>query len=313
MERTLPALRFIAVTLTALVYAALTARLAFLYSDWWGRAESATDWGQLTNLNPADPYALGIFRWSPPAAWLWVYAVEPMGPLLWRVLHVVALAVLRRPLVIAFVALSFPFWQDVKNGNIVTFVMVAAWAALAGSRWGTYAFLALAALVPRPLMLPVLAYLLWTRPWTRLPFAAMVGGVLSTSLIAGQLLPFIERLRGTGADELMGRFDWGPSLLLGSAWLILGPILAIVFLWRRRFGLASLAAAPYWLQYYYLMLALELRPPDPRSALRPLPCASSLVPRVQLWRGSRWTVRSRMASVPPPGLDAADGGRRGTD
>lgn len=34
--------------------------------------------------------------------------------------------------------------------------------------------------------------------------------------------------------------------------------LAIALTWRGRLGLASMAASPYWLPYYFLMLLLEL-------------------------------------------------------
>ncbi len=49
-------------------------------------------------------------------------------------------------------------------GNTFTFVVVAAAFALRGSRFGALAFLALTALMPRPVQIPLALWLLWTRP-----------------------------------------------------------------------------------------------------------------------------------------------------
>ena len=40
--------------------------------------------------------------------------------------------------------------------------------------------------------------------------------------------------------------------------MVIGLPLAAWLTWKGRLGLASLAASPYWLPYYLLMLLLEL-------------------------------------------------------
>ncbi len=92
------------------------------------------------------------FRYSPLLAYAFTL-IGPLGYLPWAVAHIAVLALLPRR--VALIALaSFPFWADVYHGNTLTFVFVAAYLALSGSRWATWAFLAMAVLMPRPLMLP---------------------------------------------------------------------------------------------------------------------------------------------------------------
>ena len=82
----------------------------------------------------------GRIRYSPLLAYFFA-AVTPIGYWGWTALHFVALLGLPRR--VALVALvSFPFWQDIYNGGVMTFILVSAVAALSGSRAGTVAFLA---------------------------------------------------------------------------------------------------------------------------------------------------------------------------
>jgi uncharacterized membrane protein len=232
-----------------------TASLSFMLTG----ATKGTDWYNLASVAPTDPYATLGFRWSPPSAWLWAYLIAPLGLGLWRLLHLAALLLIRDMRVIILAMVTYPFWLDTSNGNILIFVLVAAWAALSGSRIGTIAFIALAVLVPRPLMLPLLIWLLWKRPWTRWTFAGMALGVVGVSLATGQLMPWLERLLLT-RGEIGGPYDFGPGALIGVWWTPIGLLLAAVLTWRGRLGLASLAASPYWIPYYFLILLLELRP-----------------------------------------------------
>src|SRR5437773_1431150 len=59
---------------------------------------------------------------------------------------------------------SWPFWFDFATGNVMVGVLLLAVYALRGSRLAALGFLAMTLLVPRPLMLPVAAWLLWKRP-----------------------------------------------------------------------------------------------------------------------------------------------------
>ena len=238
-----------------------------------------------------DPYqALGPwpFRWSPAAAWLFV-PITGFGLWPWRLLHLAALALLPRRVAV-IVGLSFPFWFDVLLGNILAFAFVLAWRALAGSRWAALSFLALAILVPRPLMLPVAAWLLWHRAELRVPFAALFGGHALYVLASGLGPAWASVLMSTATTELPS-FS-GPTLL-GPLWVGLAALAAALFTIRGRLGWASLAASPYWLPYYLVFLGLDLAPgPIRRSAQaplageRPTELSDSLGPEVELDRRS---------------------------
>jgi hypothetical protein len=154
--------------------------------------------------------------------------------------------------------LTVPFWADVYEGNILTFAFVLAALALRGSRLAALAFIGLGILVPRPLMIPVAVWLLWKRPDLRIPSAAIF--VVHAVLVAltgfgGQ---WLQRL-ATSGDEI-ALHNAGPSALIGPWWIPIGLALAVVFTWRGRLGLASLAASPYLILYYWIFALLELVP-----------------------------------------------------
>lgn len=204
-----------------------------------------------------DWEGIASFRYSPLFA-LAFSAIAPIGFLGWSILHFASLLLL--PWRIALVALaSAPFWYDVQNGNTMTFVVVAAYHAVEGSRVGTLAFLALALLIPRPLMFPITVWILWQRPRWILPFAALFA--LHALLVAatGWGPEWIGNLVGRGTDDLANRGDFGPSQLLGIWWWPIGLAAALWFALHGRLGLASLFASPYWLLHYFLTLLLELR------------------------------------------------------
>lgn len=222
----------------------------------WG-----ADWGNLvTAATSADPYAQGVgFRWSPVAAWLLVPIVAA-GPAVWAAAHFAVLPMLRDWRSIAIVLLFYPFWFDVMLGNALTFVFVAAWLALSGSRWATWTFYAMTVLMPRPLMLPVTAWLLWQRPESRLPFAAIF--VVHAALVAlsGFGDEWLTRLIVTPGGEMTHPGQWAPTRLIGWAWVPIGAALAVWFTWRGRLGLASVVIQPYLFAGYFLMVLLQLAP-----------------------------------------------------
>jgi hypothetical protein len=200
---------------------------------------------------PGTPYA---FRYSPVSAYLFA-ALTPLGYLGWSLLHIASLAALPRRLAI-LALVTFPFWADVYNGNLTTFAVVAAVAALAGSRFGAVSLFALAVLAPRPLVLPVILWLLWKRPNLRLIFVAVF--VIHLALVlasgwGGEWLASFSR----SADDFAGRVDFGPARFIGVAWVPIGLALAAWLTWKGKLGLASLAASPYWLLHYFLMLMLD--------------------------------------------------------
>ena len=207
-----------------------------------------------------DPYGFDVahesFRWSPVAAWLFV-PISALGPLLWRVLHVAALLALPRR--VAFIALvSWPFWFDFATGNVMTFLFVLAFLALRGSRWAAIGIIVLTILVPRPLMLPLAAWLLWRQrwlwPWAIGLFVAHAGALL----VVGWTDAWVARLLETGGSQIGIPFDVGPARFIGTLWIPIGAGLAVVLLLLRRVGWACLVVSPYWLPYYLFMPLLEL-------------------------------------------------------
>ena len=115
------------------------------------------------------------YRYSPLLAYLFS-AIGLIGPWAWRGLHLLAaLAMPGRWLKVA-VLLSWPFWFDVEAGNLVVFTLLLAAWALRGRAWAISGFLVMSLLIPRPLMLPVLAWLLWRHREWWLPFAALFVG-----------------------------------------------------------------------------------------------------------------------------------------
>ncbi len=209
-----------------------------------------------------DNYA---FRYSPLLAYLFA-AIAPIGPLAWRALHVVAAVSLgwRSPWLALAVLVSWPFWFDLEAGNLMLFVLVLGVWALVGRSWAIGGFLLLALLAPRPLMLPLAAWLLWTKPEWRIRFVGLFIVHAILVLATGWGPAWIGALVGS-STEIGSMLNYGPSRLIGVAWIPIGLVLAAVLTWRRRIGLASLAVSPYWLPYYFLMLFLEA--PSARPAV----------------------------------------------
>jgi hypothetical protein len=210
-------------------------------------------------LAGASPYQEPLFVWSPVAAWIAVplLALPSWG---WVGLHLIALLGFRDLRVAALGLIAWPFWQDAGLGNVLTFVVLAAWWAIRGNRVAIVAYVLLCVLMPRPLMMPVLAWLLWRRPMTRpvLLGALLVQAILL--LLIGHWAEWATVLLALPGAEMTNPYVIGPSRVLGWTWLVIGIPVAVLLLFRRRLGLASLAASPYWLPYYLLYLALELEP-----------------------------------------------------
>ena len=142
----------------------------------------------------------------------------------------------------------------------MVFVFVAAAAALRGSNVGILAFLGLALLMPRPLMVPIAAWILWKQPEWRLPTVGLTAAYAALLVATGQAQAWMQVLLGVGGAVAQTSRDIGPGALLGGWWTWIGLGLAIGLTLRGRLGFASLAASPYWLPQYLLMALLELRP-----------------------------------------------------
>jgi hypothetical protein len=224
---------------------------AFLYADvgvdWWIYQQAGAMVGS-GNLYSWDIH----YRYSPLLAY--VFAIIP-GYAVWTAMHFGALALLPRRLILLALVL-FPFWSDIYNGNSVTFCAVAAVLALQGSRWGTVAYFALAVMIPRPIMLPVLIWLLWKRPETRVWFVGAVAVIAAATLATGYAVDWASIVIGKSGTDISSKMDFGPSQLIGGWWMLIGLPLAGWLVWKGRLGWAALAISPYWLPYYGVMLLL---------------------------------------------------------
>jgi hypothetical protein len=206
-----------------------------------------------------SPYAVAppwTFRWSPVAAWI-LLVLTSVGPIPWLIAQFASLLALPRRVALLAI-LTVPFWADVYEGNILTFSVVLAVLALGGSRRASLAYLALVFLVPRPLMVPVAVWLLWQRPSLRWPALVILLVHSVAVLVTGYGGEWLQRLVTSG-DEIAAH-NAGPSALLGVWWIPIGLALAVVLTWRGRLGLASLAASPYLILYYWIFGLLEFVP-----------------------------------------------------
>jgi hypothetical protein len=199
----------------------------------------------------------GAFLYSPLYAWL-LLPLGWLGHWGFAALHLAVLPLFRSWRVIALLLIAWPFWFDAVTGNVLTFVVLAAWWAVRGNRLAIGVYLALLLLMPRPVMLPVAAWLLWQRPEWRWPFAGLVAinGLLVLATGLGD--EWMGVLAG-GAANMTHNLNFGPSQLIGAAWIPVGLALSAWLTWKGRLGLASLAASPYLLPYYWLFALLELR------------------------------------------------------
>jgi hypothetical protein len=237
--------------------------------------ERAFDWD--IYVEAAHRFPLGtLYEWDHPYFYRYAPQFAPILGLLtwvglpaWRVAHFLALAVLPSRRLAVLLLVSYPFWFDVNTGNLMVFVLLAAAWAYRGNGVATAAYLALCVLVPRPIMLPLLVWILWQRPAWRLPFIAIAAVGLLTALPTGYLPEWLGSLFRSGADEIANDFNLSPSRFIGAAWLIVGLPLSAWLIIRGRIGWASMAISPYLLPYWVQMLGLELVQPRDRSAAPP--------------------------------------------
>jgi hypothetical protein len=231
--------------------------------DWEIYLEAARRFPLGTLYDWHDPY---FYRYAPQLAPV-LGLLPAVGLVAWRVAHFVALAVLPSRRLALLLLVSYPFWFDVNTGNLMVFVLLAAAWAYRGNGPATGVYLAMCVLVPRPIMLPLLAWILWQRPSWRLPFVGLAALGVLTALPTGYLPAWIGSLWQSGLGEIANDFNLSPSRFLGPAWLIIGLPLAAWLTMRGRLGWATMSISPYLLPYYVQLLGLELVRP---ARFRPL-------------------------------------------
>jgi hypothetical protein len=185
--------------------------------------------------------------------------LAPLGETIWRALLLAWLVALARRL--AFLALaSYPLWFAIHAGSVIVPVVVAAYLALRGRRWAIGAFLILALLIPRPLMVPMVIWILWKEPSWRIPFGILFVVHLGLVAATGYLDDWVRTLVATGAEEIESVFNVAPSAIIGQAWILLAVPLAIWAFRQQRPALSGLLVQPYWLPYYLLILLADPLP-----------------------------------------------------
>ena len=222
------------------------------------------DWDNY--VEGARRFPLGtLYDWQFPYSYHYAPQLAPVlgilsvaGITAWRAAHFVGLALLPSRKLALLLLVSYPFWFDVTTGNLLVFVLLAAAWAYRGNGPATAIYIALCVLVPRPIMLPLLAWILWRQPTWRLPFAGIVVLGVLTALPTGYLPAWIGSLFQSGANEMANDFNLSLSRFVGIAWLAVGVPLAVWLTIRGRLGWASMAISPYLLPYYVQMLGLEL-------------------------------------------------------
>ena len=238
---------------------------------WWSLVAAgsvAFDWrifvqaGERFRAHSPDLYevsGLYSFRHSPVMA-LVMPAVAWIGVIGIRLVTLAsALAMPTWPMRLLTIA-SWPFAMDAQHGALITPIVLAAAWALKGSRTASVAFIILTLLSPRPLMLPIAAYLLWQQPWLRIPSVALFVAHAAAVLATGYAGDWLAMLSSQGTDPIAGPYNLSPTRFLGALWLPIGVALAVFLTWRGRVGWAGLAISPYVLPHYLLLLLLEIAP-----------------------------------------------------
>lgn len=214
----------------------------------------------------------GLYEVTDTYAWpyspLLAIAMGPLtsvGFVVWRWAQLLAVAALPTWRLRLLTFVSWPFWFDVQHAALTTFTLLAAGWALAGNRMAQISYMAICLLVPRPLYLPLLLWLLWKQPGTRLPFVGLVGVNIAGVALSGWASEWIGAM-GDSSLALGSQWNLGPSRILGVWWYPLAAVIVAALLVRGRIGAASLAAAPYLSPYYLLFGLLELVRPRPAAA-----------------------------------------------
>jgi len=236
--------------------------------------QRAFDWDNY--VEAARRFPLGtLYDWQYPYGYHYAPQLAPVlgvltaaGITIWRLAHFVALALLPSRKLALLLLVSYPFWFDVNAGNLMMFVFLAAAWALRGNAIAVAAYLVLCALIPRPIMLPLLAWILWQRPAWRWPFVGIVALVVASAVPTGYLGDWVASFTASGVKDIANDFNLSPSRFVGPWWLLVGIPLGVWLTLRGRIGWASMAISPYLLPYWVQMLGLELvRPRDGVRAL----------------------------------------------
>lgn len=235
-----------------------------LFSQLPGLLESGTLYAQTE---------AGRWVWSPVAAWI-MAGVTTIGYWPWLGVHFAALAFLRDWRLIGLALVTWGFWVDVQQGHHLVFVTLAAVFAVRGSRPAAVIYFALFLLAPRPLEVPLAAWLLWRdralwKPWV------VVFAVHAALVLASGYGP--EWIASMSRQTISG-WNLSPAYWLGLAWLIVGIPLGVWLTVKGWPAVAGLAVSHYVLPQYILFVLVDV-------ATRVQPAEQRTVDPAPTWRG----------------------------
>ena len=225
----------------------------------------------------------------------------------------------RRVLVALLVIFFPPIVHDLVLGNVSTMTVLALLALARWQDWrGGVAIGLVSVLMPKPHLIPVLAYLALRRPRDFLASLATIGvGVVIGLAIFGidPWLDFLATLREPLERTFTANVGW--SGLLGPAGVVVGLVIGVVvFMLGVRMGgargyglsiLAGILAGPYTF-IHYLSGTLIASEPVLRTRPRwlvPFPWLLIVFPLIPVWLTGLAGV---VASAPEPGDDDPSGG-----
>ncbi|MFP5368531.1 MAG: hypothetical protein ACLGIS_17170 [Actinomycetes bacterium] len=231
----------------------LTARPSIEQPDWalWSALRPAIEAGHMYDTGPTEAH----FAWSPVAGYVMAGVAEWVGYWPWLILHVAAvLLLLNDRLLTLLVLVSWGFWIDAVAGNTYTFSFVAGALALRANRPAALVYMALLFLMPRPILLPLAAWIVWRMPEIRWPAAALFVMHGLVVLASGYAVEWMMSARAT--TDIVG--NYGPTYVFGWAWLVVGIPLGVWLALRGHLGWAGVAVSPYLLPAYWLTPLWEL-------------------------------------------------------
>lgn len=286
------------------VYLAVNVYYIATEMKWTPRVADLALWRELL---PA--FADGtLYRISPDVPYVWSPVIAPiqgvLGSAYWpqAALHFAIVALLRDWRIVLLLG-SYMFWPAVMGGNpLFTLIVVGAWLAWDGNDRWALVFLALSVAIPRPLQVPLMLVLLWTRPQLRRPFAAIFAFHALLVLATGYGLEWVQAsLSHAGTPAL----DISPRAFVGDVWLLIALPAAVLLTLAKRPGWAGLMASPYWLAGYLLLPLIEVRRTGERAPRATCsPSGSRPSPRYATRWGPGWLRRSRFPPRSGRGIPA---------
>jgi hypothetical protein len=196
-----------------------------------------------------------IYPYSPVFAWLMV-PFAWLGQWIWQALHLITVAFIPSWPIRLLVLLSAAFWMDAWEGNVGVFFMVAGYWAIRDSRPGSWSFMALCLMIPKPIYLPALVWILWRKPENRRPFLYLFAVHAVAVLATGYAFDWLVALPGSSHD-IDGPFNFMPSRFIGWWWWPIGLALSAWLVTKDHPGWAGVTSALYGGHHLPLMLVME--------------------------------------------------------